>query len=62
MTENEAKLILEEVKELDDTMYAYSEVYMNALDVAIKALQDIQEYRKIRAVRKGAAKPLRNKM
>lgn len=30
MTENEAKLIFEEIKELDDTMYAYSEVYMRS--------------------------------
>lgn len=50
MTENEAKLIFEEIKELDDTMYAYSEVYMNALDVAINALEEVQQYRKLGTV------------
>lgn len=50
MTENETKLIMEEIKDLDDTMYAYSESYMDALDVAIKALEEIQEYRKIGTV------------
>lgn len=50
MTENKTKLIMEEIKDLDDTMYAYSESYMDALDVAIKALEEIQEYRKIGTV------------
>lgn len=50
MKENETKLIMEEIKDLDDTMYAYSESYMDALDVAIKALEEIQEYREIGTV------------
>ena len=58
MTENEVLIktpeeaieILEEVKELDDTMYAYNPAYMNALDMAIEALEEIQQYRKIGSV------------
>lgn len=34
MTKQEAIEILEEVKELDDTMYAYNSAYMNAMDMA----------------------------
>ena len=45
MTKQEAIEILEEVKELDDTMYAYNPVYMNALDIAIEALKEIQLYK-----------------
>lgn len=45
MTKQEAIEILEEVKELDDTMYAYNPAYMNALDMAIKALKEIQLYK-----------------
>ena len=45
MTPEEAIEILEEVKELDDTMYAYNPVYMNALDMAIEALKEIQLYK-----------------
>ena len=45
MTEKEAIEILEEVKELDDTMYAYNPAYMNALDMAIEALKEIQLYK-----------------
>ena len=45
MTKQEAIEILEEVKELDDTMYAYNPVYMNALDMAIEALKEIQMYK-----------------
>lgn len=45
MAKQEAIEILEEVKELDDTMYAYNPVYMNALDMAIKALKEIQLYK-----------------
>ena len=37
--------ILEEVKELDDTMYAYNPAYMNALDMAIEAFKEIQLYK-----------------
>ena len=50
MTKQEAIEILEEVKELDDTMYAYNPAYMNALDMAISALKEIQQYRKIGTV------------
>lgn len=45
MTKQEAIEILEEVKELDDTMYAYNPVYMNALDIAISALKEVQLYK-----------------
>ena len=45
MTPEEAIEILEEVKELDDTMYAYNPAYMNALDMAIEALKEIQLYK-----------------
>ena len=47
MTEQEALEILEEVKQLDDTLYAYSSVYMEALEVALFALKEIQNYRKL---------------
>lgn len=50
MTKQEAIEILEEVKELDDTMYAYNPAYMNALDMAIEALKEIQQYREIGTV------------
>lgn len=52
MTENEAKFIFEEIKDIDDTLYSYSEPYMNALVTAIKALEEIQEYRKLGTVEK----------
>lgn len=39
MTREEAVEILEEVKTLDDSMFAYSRVYNNALDMAIEALK-----------------------
>ena len=45
MTKQEAIEILEEAKELDDTMYAYNPAYMNALDMAIEALKEIQLYK-----------------
>ena len=45
MTKQEAIEILEEVKELDDTMYAYNPAYMNAMDMAIEALKEIQLYK-----------------
>lgn len=47
MTEQEALEILEEVKELDDTLYAYSDAYMKALEVALSVLREIQNYRKL---------------
>ena len=37
--------ILEEVKELDDTMYAYNPSYMNTMDMAIEAFKEIQLYK-----------------
>ena len=46
MTPKEALEILEEVKELDDTLYAYNAAYMEALEVALFALKEIQNYRK----------------
>lgn len=46
MTLEEATEILEEVKELDDTLYAYNAAYMEALGVALFALKEIQNYRK----------------
>lgn len=47
MTLEEAIEILEEVKELDDTLYAYNAAYMEALEVALFALREIQNYRKL---------------
>ena len=39
MTREEAINILEEVKELDDSIYQYNTKYLEALDVAIKTLE-----------------------
>lgn len=50
MKSEKAIEILEEVKELDDTMYAYNPAYMNAMDMAIEALKEIQQYREIGTV------------
>lgn len=54
MTENEAKDILEElqieVKRLEDSMYEYNTYYLNALDIASKVLEEIQQYRAIGTV------------
>lgn len=50
MKPEEAIEILEEVKELDDTMYAYNPAYMNSLDMAITALKEIQQYLEIGTV------------
>ena len=47
MTLEEAIEILEEIKELDDTLYAYSVTYMEALEVALSVLKEIQNYRKL---------------
>ena len=47
MTENEAKDILNEIMELDDSMAQYNLAYMKAMEVAIKALEEVQQYRKI---------------
>ena len=51
MTPEEAIEILEEVKELDDTLYAYSPAYMEALEVAISTLKEGQQYHKIGTVK-----------
>mgnify|MGYP005804111725 CR=1 FL=1 len=45
MKKQETIEILEEVKELDDTMYAKNPAYMNAMDMAIEALKEIQLYK-----------------
>ena len=45
MALEEAIEILEEAKELDDTLYAYSPAYMEALEVAISTLKEVQQYR-----------------
>ena len=50
MKPEEAIEILEEIKELDDTLYAYSDIYMKALETAISALIEIQQYREIGTV------------
>ena len=47
MIPKEAFEILEEIKELDDTLYAYSVTYMEALEVALSTLKEIQNYRKL---------------
>ena len=39
MTKHEAIEVLEEVKMLDDSMFAYSQAYHDALDMAIEALK-----------------------
>lgn len=43
MTKEDAIEILEEVKLLDDSMYQYNQSYMEALDMAIKALKKMAE-------------------
>lgn len=42
MTKQEAIEILEEVKELDDSIYSYNSHYMEALEVAIEVLKEKQ--------------------
>ena len=44
MTKREAIEILEEVKTLDDSMFAYSQAYNDALDMAIEALKAQCDY------------------
>ena len=39
MTREDAIDILDEVKEIDDSMYQYNEAYMSALEMAIKSLE-----------------------
>ena len=50
MKPEEAIEILDEVKELDDSMYAYNPKYMDAVDMAIEALIEVQQYREIGSV------------
>ena len=44
MTIEEAIEILEEVKTIDDSMYAYNDSYLAALDMAIEALKAQHDY------------------
>lgn len=48
MTREEAIKILEEVKELDDSMYQFNPAYMEALNMAIQALEQEPVLDKIR--------------
>ena len=50
MTRNEAIEILEEIELMDDSIYAYNSAYMEALKMAISALEEIQQYREIGTV------------
>ena len=50
MTEREAIEIMEEVKSLDDSLYAYDPAYMEALEIVISASKEVQRYRKIGTV------------
>ena len=50
MKPEEAIEILGEVKELDDSIYAYSPAYMDAINIAIAALKEVQQYREIGTV------------
>lgn len=43
MTKQKAIEILEEVKELDDSIYSYNLGYMRALEFAIEVLKEIPE-------------------
>lgn len=65
MTENEAYYIFDEAKQLDDSLYQYNKNYLMALDLGIKALEEIQQYRTLGTVKEcrsavekqGAKKP-----
>lgn len=50
MKPEEAIEILGEVKELDDSIYAYSPAYMDAINIAIEAIKEVQLYRLIKDV------------
>ena len=50
MSPREAIEILEEVKELDDSMYAYNPAYMDALEIALSSMEKFQQYREIGTV------------
>ena len=51
MTRNEAIEILEEIELMDDSIYAYNSAYMEALEMAISTLKEIQQYREIGTVK-----------
>ena len=52
MTKQEVAIeILEEVKELDDSIYSYDSNYMEALDVAIEALKELIAQKRGRKVK-----------
>ena len=53
MKPEEAIDILEEIKVLDDTLYSYSPVYMQALETAIFALKEVRQYQLIKNVTVG---------
>ena len=40
MTDHEAAEILKEVRDLDDSMYQFNPLYLEALDEAIEALEN----------------------
>lgn len=44
MTNRDAIEILEEVKIIDDSMYQYNPAYMDALDMALTALEAEEDY------------------
>lgn len=50
MTPEETIETLEEVKDLDDTLYAYNAACMEALEVALYVLKEIQQYQEIGTV------------
>lgn len=53
MTRKEALEILKEVQMLDDSIYAYREDYLDALDIAIECLRKCVEWeRKREAIEK----------
>lgn len=47
MSLEEAKNILEEVKALDDSVYQYNQDYLEALNIAIKAIDIIIDANRI---------------
>lgn len=51
MTKQEAIEILEEVKELDDSIYSYNSNYMEALEVAIEALAEKENFKNVKALK-----------
>ena len=53
MKPEEAIDILGEIKVLDDTLYSYSPVYMQALETAIFALKEVRQYQLIKDVTVG---------